>query len=208
MDAEFYSPDPGVGRATIATWWSRHWSRTSGSIRRSRPAPQSGRRLTVIGEGPERARLEAMAGPTVRFLGWQPDDVIRDHYRRCRALLFPGEEDFGIVPDRGPGLRCAGDRAGARRRGRDRRRFASAESTPSRPRPPCSPRSTPGNAQGCPHDPSWPAAAPSRCPAAVFRQTAARLPGRVVATGGSQHVVPPAPHLNLRRPNRDPPENS
>ena len=52
----------------------------------------------MIGEGPERARLEAMAGPTVRFLGWQPDDVIRDHYRSCRALLFPGEEDFGIVP--------------------------------------------------------------------------------------------------------------
>ncbi|HEX8201633.1 MAG TPA: glycosyltransferase [Isosphaeraceae bacterium] len=58
----------------------------------------SGRPLVVIGEGPERARLERLAGPTVRFLGWQPDAVIRDHYRRCRALLFPGEEDFGIVP--------------------------------------------------------------------------------------------------------------
>jgi glycosyltransferase involved in cell wall biosynthesis len=57
-----------------------------------------GRELVVIGKGPERARLEAMAGPSVRFLGWQPDEVIRDHYRRCRALLFPGEEDFGIVP--------------------------------------------------------------------------------------------------------------
>src|SRR5437763_7219900 len=39
-----------------------------------------------------------MAGPGVRFLGWQPDEVIREHYRRCKALLFPGEEDFGIVP--------------------------------------------------------------------------------------------------------------
>jgi len=39
-----------------------------------------------------------MACPNVRFLGWQPDEVIRDHLRRCRALLFPGEEDFGIVP--------------------------------------------------------------------------------------------------------------
>jgi glycosyltransferase involved in cell wall biosynthesis len=57
-----------------------------------------GRPLVVIGEGPERARLEALAGPTVRLLGWQPDEVIRDHLRRCRALLFPGEEDFGIVP--------------------------------------------------------------------------------------------------------------
>jgi len=57
-----------------------------------------GRRLVVIGEGPERARLERLGGPTVRFLGWQPDEVIRQHYRSCRALLFPGEEDFGIVP--------------------------------------------------------------------------------------------------------------
>ena len=31
-------------------------------------------------------------------MGWQPDAVIRDHYRRCRAVLFPAEEDFGIVP--------------------------------------------------------------------------------------------------------------
>jgi len=56
------------------------------------------RPLIVIGEGPERPRLERIAGPTVRFLGWQPDEVVREHYRTCRALLFPGEEDFGIVP--------------------------------------------------------------------------------------------------------------
>ena len=58
----------------------------------------SGRRLVVIGSGPERARLGRLAGPSVAFLGWQSDEVIRDHYRRCRALIFPGEEDFGIVP--------------------------------------------------------------------------------------------------------------
>lgn len=58
----------------------------------------TGRPLVVIGEGPERPRLMKMAGPDARFLGWQSDEVIRDHYRRCRALLFPGEEDFGIVP--------------------------------------------------------------------------------------------------------------
>lgn len=56
------------------------------------------RKLVVIGTGQDAARLRALAGPTVQFLGWQPDAVIRDHYRRCRALLFPGEEDFGIVP--------------------------------------------------------------------------------------------------------------
>ena len=56
------------------------------------------RRLKIIGKGQEEARLRKLAGPTVEFLGWQPDEVVRDHYARCRALLFPGEEDFGIVP--------------------------------------------------------------------------------------------------------------
>lgn len=55
-------------------------------------------RLKIIGKGQEEQRLRKMAGPTVEFLGWQPDEVVRDHYMRCRALLFPGEEDFGIVP--------------------------------------------------------------------------------------------------------------
>lgn len=57
-----------------------------------------GRRLLVIGSGPEASRLRRMAGPTVELVGWQPDEEIRDRMRRCRALLFPGNEDFGIVP--------------------------------------------------------------------------------------------------------------
>jgi glycosyltransferase involved in cell wall biosynthesis len=57
-----------------------------------------GRPLVVIGTGQDEKRLRRLAGPAVRFLGWQPDEAIRDHLRRCRALLFPGEEDFGIVP--------------------------------------------------------------------------------------------------------------
>jgi glycosyltransferase involved in cell wall biosynthesis len=56
------------------------------------------RHLVIIGTGQDDARLRSLAGPTVHLVGWQPDTVIRDHLRRCRALLFPGEEDFGIVP--------------------------------------------------------------------------------------------------------------
>jgi glycosyltransferase involved in cell wall biosynthesis len=56
------------------------------------------RQLVVIGTGQDEQRLRKTAGAGVRFLGWQRDEVIRDHLRRCRALLFPGEEDFGIVP--------------------------------------------------------------------------------------------------------------
>lgn len=56
------------------------------------------RKLVVIGAGQDEARLKAQTGDTIEFLGWQPDEVIRNHLRRCKALLFPGEEDFGIVP--------------------------------------------------------------------------------------------------------------
>lgn len=57
-----------------------------------------GKKLVVIGSGQHAAKLKATAGPNVSFLGWQSDEVIRDHLRRAKALLFPGEEDFGIVP--------------------------------------------------------------------------------------------------------------
>ena len=57
-----------------------------------------GRNLVIIGEGPEIKRLKAMAGPTVQFLGRTPFHVLKQKMAQCRALIFPGEEDFGIVP--------------------------------------------------------------------------------------------------------------
>lgn len=54
--------------------------------------------LVVVGDGPERGRLQAMAGPTVRFAGEVDDQSLREFYRGCSALIFPGEEDFGMVP--------------------------------------------------------------------------------------------------------------
>ena len=54
--------------------------------------------LVVIGSGEQLKLLKQMAGPTVQILGSQPFEVLKDHYARCRALIFPGEEDFGIVP--------------------------------------------------------------------------------------------------------------
>lgn len=56
------------------------------------------RNLVIIGDGSDRKRLEAMAGPTVTLLGRQPDGVVESLVSRCRALLFTGEEDFGMVP--------------------------------------------------------------------------------------------------------------
>ena len=57
-----------------------------------------GRPLTIVGDGPERKKLEAMAGPTIHFTGQLPDAMLREQFARARALLFPGVEDFGMVP--------------------------------------------------------------------------------------------------------------
>ena len=57
-----------------------------------------GRRLVIVGTGPEDRRLRALAGPTVELLGWRDDAQTAELYTRCRALLFPPLEDFGITP--------------------------------------------------------------------------------------------------------------
>jgi len=54
--------------------------------------------LTVIGEGEQMPELRRLARPNVRLLGRQPFEVIRSQLQTCRALVFPGVEDFGIVP--------------------------------------------------------------------------------------------------------------
>ena len=56
------------------------------------------RPLLVVGDGPARADLERLAGPTVRLLGRRPDPEVASYYARSRALIFPGEEDFGLTP--------------------------------------------------------------------------------------------------------------
>lgn len=54
--------------------------------------------LLVAGKGRDRERLEALAGPTVQFLGYVPGGDLPDLFARCRAFIFPGLEDFGIAP--------------------------------------------------------------------------------------------------------------
>ncbi len=61
-------------------------------------ATRLGRRLLVVGTGPEARRLAAAAGPTVEFLGGRSDAEVAHLYARCRAVLFPAVEDYGIVP--------------------------------------------------------------------------------------------------------------
>lgn len=54
--------------------------------------------LIVVGDGPDREKLEKMAGPTVRFMGRLPDADVARLFERCRALILPGVEDFGLTP--------------------------------------------------------------------------------------------------------------
>jgi glycosyltransferase involved in cell wall biosynthesis len=54
--------------------------------------------LRIVGDGPDRRRLEATAGANVSFLGRLSDEAVRDEYQQALAVLLPGEEDFGIVP--------------------------------------------------------------------------------------------------------------
>jgi glycosyltransferase involved in cell wall biosynthesis len=60
-------------------------------------AARLGRPLVVVGKGPERARLEKEAGSSVQILVDRTGEELRDLYRRCAALVQPGEEDFGIA---------------------------------------------------------------------------------------------------------------
>lgn len=54
--------------------------------------------LVVVGDGPEAGRLRASAAPNVRLVGEVSEAALRGYYRGCRALVFPGLEDFGLVP--------------------------------------------------------------------------------------------------------------
>jgi len=57
-----------------------------------------GERLVIIGDGPGLKALQKIARQNIEFIGWQDQIALVSYYTRCRALIFPGEEDFGIVP--------------------------------------------------------------------------------------------------------------
>lgn len=92
-----FAADPAVPREDFLLFAGRlvPYKRPDLAIR---AAQRAGLRLVVVGDGRYRRRLEAIAGPETTFLGAAPDAVLADMYRRCRALLMPGVEDFGIVP--------------------------------------------------------------------------------------------------------------
>ena len=163
-------------------------------------ATAAGKRLIIIGSGPERARLEALAGSNVTFLGWQPDEVIRDHYHRARALLFPGEEDFGIVPVEALACGCpviALDRGGVAETVDNSVGRVYAEASADALRDALGA----WEADGCPHDPSLARSRAEDLSLPVFRRRllaylAEVMAERAAAASTTAHPGGiPAPHV-------------
>jgi glycosyltransferase involved in cell wall biosynthesis len=97
VDLEAYGPGPAPGPDAPYLFLSElvPYKRPDLALEAAR---QLGRRLQVVGQGPELERLRRAAPDGVAFLGRVPDAEMASLYRGCRALLFPGVEDFGIVP--------------------------------------------------------------------------------------------------------------
>ena len=96
VDTEYFHPDGRPPeRQLLVVSALVPYKRLEVAIEASRLA---GLPLQIVGDGPDRGRLAAMAGPDVRFLGRRSDAEVRDLYRSSAAVILPGEEDFGIVP--------------------------------------------------------------------------------------------------------------
>ncbi|HAC81248.1 MAG: glycosyltransferase [Candidatus Binatia bacterium] len=96
-ELEFFTPAPEVPRENFYLFVGQlvPYKRADLAIE---VCQQTGRKLVVVGEGPLLKELRRRAGDGVEVVGAQSAEDLRDLYRRCRALVFPGEEDFGIVP--------------------------------------------------------------------------------------------------------------
>jgi glycosyltransferase involved in cell wall biosynthesis len=96
VDTAFFHPDGRPpGRHFLIVSALVPYKRIDVAIKAARLADAD---LTIVGDGPDRRRLDATAGPRVTFLGRRPDDEVRELYRSALALILPGEEDFGIAP--------------------------------------------------------------------------------------------------------------
>jgi glycosyltransferase involved in cell wall biosynthesis len=98
VDTAFFTPRPGPdapGRYDLVVSALAPYKRLELAFEAYRG---SGRRLLVVGSGPEASRLRALAPPEAELVGHVPDRELRELYRGCRAVLMPGVEDAGIVP--------------------------------------------------------------------------------------------------------------
>lgn len=98
VETDFFTPapdHPAAGDYFLVVSALEPYKRVDLAIRAMN---RLGKPLLVAGSGSQAAALKRLAGPNVEFTGWVSDEQLRELYRGCRAVLFPGLEDFGIVP--------------------------------------------------------------------------------------------------------------
>jgi glycosyltransferase involved in cell wall biosynthesis len=98
VDTEFFTPDAAtpVGESYLIVSRLIPYKRIDLAIQAFNRLPHE--KLLIVGEGRDRATLEAQAGPNISFLGHQSRERVRELLRGCKAFIFPGLEDFGIAP--------------------------------------------------------------------------------------------------------------
>ena len=98
VDTAYFTPGGARGEAFLAAGRCVGYKRMALVAEAFVGLPQFP--LVMIGDGPELARCRAIAAraPNIQVLGWQPQAVLREHLQTARALVFPPEEDFGILP--------------------------------------------------------------------------------------------------------------
>jgi len=95
VDTDFFTPGDGKGDYSLVVSALVPYKRVDLAVQAFN---KLGSPLYVVGEGPEKKKLLKMANDNIKFTGWVSLDDLLSLYRNCRALIFPGIEDFGIVP--------------------------------------------------------------------------------------------------------------
>lgn len=98
VDTDFFTVDENVEREDFYLAASRFVPYKKMALIAEAFTRMPGRKLVMIGDGPEFERAKEKAGKNVTFLGYQDNEVLRDHMRRAKAFVFAALEDFGILP--------------------------------------------------------------------------------------------------------------
>ena len=96
VDTEYYTPAGEKAAFYLAASRFVPYKRMNLIVQAFSRLPQ--RQLVVIGDGPQYEKARADAGPNITFLGYQPQDVMREYLRQAKAFVFAAKEDFGILP--------------------------------------------------------------------------------------------------------------
>jgi glycosyltransferase involved in cell wall biosynthesis len=96
VDTEFFTPGGEREGFYLAASRLVPYKRLDLIVRAFHGLPE--KKLVIIGDGPQADRIRPLLTPNITWLGYQPDEVLRDYLQRCRAFVFAAREDFGLLP--------------------------------------------------------------------------------------------------------------